>query len=91
MTSASLSILPPSKVRIAQICQSYVQGDFESVVTLMHNYKDQSEKFQDQVVNMMKQRAAERKNSDAEIDRMSPGQIIMHKNDRAANVYLDIS
>ena len=57
----------------------------------MHNYKDQSENFRNQIVYMMKQKAAERKNSASDIDRMSPGQIVMHKNDRAANVYLDIS
>ena len=90
-TSASLTILPPSEMRIAQICQSYVHGDFENIVNLMHCYKDLPRKFQSQLVNMMKQKAAERKSSEMEITGISPNQIVLQKGDKAANVFLDIS
>ena len=91
LASSALTILPPSQMRIAQICQSYLQGDFENIVNLMHCYKDQPQQFQTQLVNMMKQKAAQRKVSDIEITQISPGQIVLQKGDKAANVYLDIS
>lgn len=83
--------VPPSKVRLEQICRSYEKGDYRNFITLIHNYKDKPAFYQSQLVAMFKQRAVERKERDQVISKMEPGEVVLLASHTAADLYIDVS
>ena len=90
-TTSSLTLLPPSRVRLDQICRAYANGDYTAFVGCMHSCRKKPESYITQMEHLFKQRFARLTHDSIEISNYTTNQIIMHDYCSAADVYLDVS
>jgi len=84
-------LLPPSKLRIEQIFRPYKTGDYLRFVNYMYGYKNQSERFQSQLVNMLKLQEQQRGHDSLRVMDIQPAQIVLNEPCKMAEVYLNFS
>ena len=90
-TTSSYTLLPPSRVRLDQICRAYVNGDYTTFVDCIHSCRQKPESYVTQMQHLIKQRFAHLANDSIKISSYSTNQIVMHDKLSVADVYLDIS
>jgi hypothetical protein len=90
-SSQSVVLNPPSRMRIEQICRAYIDGDYVSYIGLMHNYKSKDQTYKQRLLNMMKQRAADRSLSQAVLEGYRTNRVKLHEPMKTAEVYVELS
>lgn len=90
-TAAVHSLLPPSKVRIEQICRTYTDKDYMGYVECLHSCRNKPESYLTQMQYMLKQRFALLAKDSVEIKGLRTEQIVLHEKHNAADVYLDVA
>ena len=88
---AEPKILPPSAVRLDQVCQAIKKDDYKSLISLTLSYKDKSSEFQKQLVLMLKQHDALREKDSSFIVSIVPTRQQRVADGRVAEVYFDVS
>ena len=90
-TTTTQMLMPPSKVRLEQICRSYAKGDFITVVESMHSCQNKPKSYVVQMKNLLKQRLANHAKDSIRINDYQTNQIVMHDSQSSADIYLEIA
>lgn len=90
-SSPSAVLNPPSRMRIEQICRAYIDGDYVSYIGLMHNYRSKDQNYKQRLLNMMKQRAADRSLNQAALEGYRTNRVKLHEPMKTAEVYVELS
>ena len=90
-TTTTHTLVPPSQVRLEQICRSYVKHDYTGFVDCMHSCRFKPESYLTQMKYMLKQRFAFLQKDSLVISDFRTGQILLDEKRNVADVYLDIA